>query len=274
MDFVRIFVAPALLALAAVFCSAATGDEPRRDIRFAVVAQFPPFQSRNQHGQLVGLNIELGNALCQQLNTRCTWVDQVLVESFQVLEARRFDAIMGIAPTSRRRQWASFTDQLYPFTTRLVARKASGLLPTVAALRGKRVGVLLSSNREAFARSQWAPAGVVIKSFWLNEELVRSLVDGHIDATLQGTVEIRKALLNTAAGQDFDFLGPAVSAELLGDGVAIAVRKPDIALRDELNRALEQLRQNGDYQRILQPYNLDEPVTVLATPEPRPAGPD
>ncbi|MGR3888165.1 transporter substrate-binding domain-containing protein [Pseudomonas sp. 1152_12] len=258
----RVFVAPALLPLAAFFCSTATGDEPRDDIRFAVVAQFPPFQSRDQHGQLVGLNIDLGNALCQQLNTRCTWVDQVLVESFQALEARRFDAIMGIAPTSRRRQWASFTEHLYPFTTRLVARKASGLLPTVASLRGKRVGVLLGSNREAFARSKWAPAGVVIKSFWLNDELVRSLVAGHIDATLQGTVEIRKALLNTAVGQDFDFLGPAVSAELLGDGVAIAVRKPDIALRDELNHALEQLRQNGDYQRILQPYNLDEPATV------------
>jgi ABC-type amino acid transport substrate-binding protein len=260
VDFIRVFAVPALLPLAAVFCSAAMADEPRRDIRFAVVAQFPPFQSRDQQGQLVGLNIELGNAICQQLNTRCTWVDQVLVESFQALEARRFDAIMGIAPTSRRRQWVSFTDNLYPFITRLVARKASGLAPTVASLRGKRVGVLLGSNREAFARSKWAPAGVVIKSFWLNNELVRSLVAGQIDATLQGTVEIRQALLDTPAGQDFDFLGPAVSAELLGDGVAIAVRKPDIALRNDLNHALEQLRQNGEYQRILQPYNLDEPV--------------
>ncbi len=260
MDFIRVFVVPALLFLAAAVCLPATADEPRRDIRFAVVAQFPPFESRDQHGQLVGLNIELGNAICQQLNTRCTWVDQVLVESFQALEARRFDAIMGIAPTSRRRQWVSFTDNLYPFITRLVARKGSGLVPTVASLRGKRVGVLLGSNREAFARSKWAPAGVVIKSFWLNDELVRSLVAGHIDATLQGTVEIRQALLDTPAGQDFDFLGPAVSAELLGDGVAIAVRKPDIALRNDLNHALERLKQSGEYLRIVQPYNLEEPV--------------
>ncbi|WP_404486970.1 transporter substrate-binding domain-containing protein [Pseudomonas sp. HT11] len=256
---IRVCVAPALSLLVAVFCTPATADEPRREIRFAVAAQFPPFQSRNQHDQLVGLNIDLGNALCQQLGVRCTWVDQVLMESFPALEGRRFDAIMGMAPTSRRRQWVNFTDTLYPFTTRLVGRKTSGLMPTLQSLRGKRVGVLLGSNREAFARIKWAPAGVIIKSFWLNDELTRSLVAGHIDATLQGTVEIRTALLDTAQGRDFDFLGPVVSAELLGDGAAIAVRKPDTALRQDLNRALEQLRQSGEYQRIVQPYNLNEP---------------
>ncbi len=235
----------------------AANDPPRREIRFAVAAQFPPFQSRDPQGQLVGLNIELGNALCVQLNARCTWVDQVLAEDFTSLEARKFDAIMGMAPTPQRQRWVSFTDNLYPFTTRLVARRTSDLLPRVTSLKGKRVGVLLGSNREAFALSAWAPRGVIVKSFWLNNELVSSLVAGEIDATLQGTVEIREALLDTEDGHDFDFVGPAISSALLGDGVAIAVRKPDTALRSELNCAIEQLKQNGEYQRIIQPYRLD-----------------
>lgn len=246
------------LALLIGFSPFAVSDEsPREEIRFAVVAQFPPFQSRNQQGQLVGLNIELGSALCQQLNVRCTWVDQVLVENFPALDARQFDAIMGIAPTPRRAQQVSFTHDLYPFTTRLVGRKASGLLPDVRSLKGKCVGVLLGSNREAFALSEWAPKGVRIKSYWLNDQLVRSLVAGDIDATLQGTVEIREALLDTADGQDFDFLGAAVTAPLLGNSVAIAVRKSDTTLRRELNGALEQLMHNGEYQRIILPYRLD-----------------
>ena len=245
------------LLLWLVFASVVADEPARHEIRFAVVAQFPPFQSRDPQGQMVGLNIDLGNALCQQLNVRCIWVDQVLMENFPALEARRFDAIMGMAATSRRRRWVSFTEDLYPFTTRLVARKASGLLPTKQSLKGKRVGVLLKSNREAFALSKWAPAGVIVKSFWLNDELVRSLVAGEIDATLQGTVEIREALLDTADGEDFDFLGPEVSAQLLGNGVAIAVRKSDMTLRADLNRALEQLMHNGEYQRIIQPYRLD-----------------
>ncbi|WP_330214493.1 transporter substrate-binding domain-containing protein [Pseudomonas sp. AM8] len=246
-----------VLALLLAADASAADDPSQREIRFAVAAQFPPFQSRDPQGQLVGLNIELGNALCVQLNARCIWVDQVLAEDFISLEARKFDAIMGIAPTSQRQRWVGFTDNLYPFTTRLVARRMSNLQPRVKSLKGKRVGVLLGSNREAFARSMWAPNGVIVKSFWLNNELVSSLKAGEIDATLQGTVEIREALLDTEDGHDFDFVGPAISSELLGDGVAIAVRKPDTALRNELNCALEQLKQSGEYQRIIQPYRLD-----------------
>lgn len=259
MVLIRTCVVLLLSLMVGVAAIAAASDQPRREIRFAVAAQFPPFQSRNQQGQLVGLNIELGNALCVQLNVRCTWVDQVLVENFQALESRQFDAIMGMAPTPRRRQQVSFTDDLYPITTRLVARKASGLKPTPHSLKGKRVGVLVGSNREAFALSKWAPKGVIVKGFWRNDELIRSLLAGDIDATLQGKVEIRGALLDTAEGLDFDFLGPAISTELLGNGVAIALRKPDTALRSALNCALEQLMQSGEYQRIIQPYRLDAP---------------
>ncbi len=68
---------------------------PRREIRFAVAAQFPPFQSRDQHGRLVGLNIELGNALCEQLNARCIWVDQTSSRASQPLK-----------PGNSTRSWA------------------------------------------------------------------------------------------------------------------------------------------------------------------------
>ncbi|MGY2289444.1 transporter substrate-binding domain-containing protein [Pseudomonas sp. SDO528_S397] len=267
MALLQVCVARVLLPLIGAFASAVASEPMRREIRFAIASQFPPYESRNEQGQLVGLNIELGNALCMQLNVRCTWVDQVFVGSVAALESRRFDAIMGMAPTPQRRQWVDFTDDLYPLTTRLVARRHSGLIPTVRSLKGQRVGVLAGSNREAFALAQWAPAGVIIKSFWLNDQLVRSLVAGDIDATLQGTLEIREVLLDTVDGQGFDFLGPAVSGEQLGDGVAIAVRKSDPALRDELNRALEQLRQNGEYQRIAQPYLLNEPAPGAFTPD-------
>lgn len=249
---------------------AVAGAAPRSEIRFAISPQFPPYESRNAQGQLVGLNIELGNALCAQLDVRCTWVDQVFSHSIDALERRRFDAIMGMASTPQRRQLIDFTDDLYPLTTHLIARKYSGLLPTVRALKGQRVGVVTGSNREAFALAQWAPAGVIIKSFWLNDQLIRSLVAGDIDATLQGTAEIRQELLDTEQGQAFDFVGPPVTGQQMGTAVAIGVRKSDPKLRSELNRALEQLKQSGEYQRILQGYPQEEPG---AANPPDPDGP-
>ncbi|MHC8345959.1 transporter substrate-binding domain-containing protein [Pseudomonas sp. RT6P73] len=223
-------------------------------IRFGVEALVPPFESRNDKGELVGLNIELGNALCAELNSRCVWVDQDYATNLQALEARRFDVIMPMTATPARRERVDFTDNLYPLSNRLVARKGATLQPDVQSLKGKRVGVLAGTSREAFAKTRWAAAGVTVRSFQFNDQLIASLLAGEIDATLQDSIEITQSLLNLPQGQAFDFAGPALDDPMLGNGVAMAVRKSDTALRDNLNAALGRLKQNGQYQAITQRY--------------------
>ncbi|MEB0044897.1 MULTISPECIES: transporter substrate-binding domain-containing protein [unclassified Pseudomonas] len=223
-------------------------------IRFGVEALVPPFESRDDKGELVGLNIELGNALCAELNARCVWVDQDYATNIEALEAGRFDAIMPMTPTPARRERIDFTENLYPLSSRLVAREDAGLQPTALSLKGKRVGVLAGTSREAFAKARWAPEGVVVRSFNFNDQLIASLAAGEIDATLQDTIEITHALLNHPYGRDFSFAGPALNDPMLGSGVAMALRKTDTVLRDNLNAALERLKQNGQYQTITQRY--------------------
>ncbi|MBK5399480.1 transporter substrate-binding domain-containing protein [Pseudomonas sp. TH39(2020)] len=227
---------------------------PDPQIRFGVEALVPPFESRNDKGELVGLNIELGNALCAELKSRCVWVDQDYATNIHALEANRFDVIMPMTATSARRERVDFTDNLYPLSSRLVARKGANLQPDVQSLKGKRVGVLAGTSREAFAKSRWAPAGVTVRSFNFNNQLVASLLAGELDATLQDSIEITQALLSQPQGQGFDFVGPALKDPMLGSGVAMAVRKTDTLLRDNLNAALERLKQNGQYQAITQRY--------------------
>jgi lysine/arginine/ornithine transport system substrate-binding protein len=156
--------------------------------------------------------------------------------------------------TPARRERIDFTENLYPLSSRLVARDGSGLQPTAASLKGKRVGVLAGTSREAFAKARWAEAGVTVRSFQFNDQLIAALQAGEIDATLQDAIEITHALLNHPHGRDFAFAGAALKDPMLGSGVAMALRKSDSALRDNLNAALERLKQNGQYQAITQRY--------------------
>lgn len=225
-----------------------------RTLRFGVEALVPPFESRNAQGELVGLNIELGNALCAELDTQCQWVDQDYATNIDALVAGRFDAIMPMSATSLRRQRIDFTEPLYALSSRLVIRKNQTLLPTPDSLEGKRVGVLAGTSRQAFAVARWESQGVKIRTFQFNNELIRSLVAGEIDATLQDTIEISQALLDTPQGNDFMFSGPPVSDELLGSGIAIGVRQSDANLRVALNTALLKLKENGQYSQIVDRY--------------------
>lgn len=247
-----------LLSLAALTTGCASSVvEPQ--IRFGVEPLVPPFESRNESGALVGLNIELGNALCVELNSRCVWIDQDYSTNIAALENGRFDVIMPMTATSLRRERVDFTENLYPLSSRLVAAKGSNLQPDVRSLKGKRVGVLAGTSREAFAKARWVDAGVLVRSFNLNEQLIASLQAGELDATLQDSIEITHALLSKPEGTGFVFAGPALTDPLLGSGVAMAVRKTDTPLRDKLNAALERLKQSGQLQAITQQY-LPPPV--------------
>lgn len=270
MTSLRMLLALVLSAVTGTLCSVTYATEKGlTEIRFGVEALVPPFESRNAQGELVGLNIELGNALCAELKARCVWVDQDYATNLAALEARRFDAIMPMSATPARRQKIDFTDNLYPLETRLVARKRLGLVPDPKALQGKRIGVLAGTSREAYALARWVPHGVVVRSFNLNAELISSLLAGDIDATLQDTLEISNALLKTPEGADFEFAGLGIVDEMLGSGVAIGVRKNEPDLRIALNQALQRLKENGQYslitQRYLQASNSD-PAPMLYTP--------
>ncbi len=44
--------------------SASSAGHPISQIRFAVDPSYPPFESKQPDGKLVGFDIDLGNALC------------------------------------------------------------------------------------------------------------------------------------------------------------------------------------------------------------------
>ena len=224
------------------------------EIRIGVEADVPPFESRDAKGNLVGLNIDLGNALCAELKVRCHWIDQPYATNIAALQANTFDVIMPMTPTESRRQTVDFTEVMYPLSSQLVAAKGSALEPTAAALKGKRIGVLKGTSREAFALAKWASAGVEIRSFGLNAELIENLLAGKLDATLQDTLEISEALLSKPTGSGYDFAGPPLSDPMLGSGVAMAVRKDDQDLKHTLNKAMAALKANGEHQAIITRY--------------------
>lgn len=265
-------LALALVMLAGTGCAVtAPPEKPWEKIRLGVEADVEPFEYRNEQGKLVGLNIDLLKAICAQIKASCEWVDQPYATNITALQAGRFDVIVPMTKTTAREEFVTFTDPLYPLKSALVARKDSGLLPDLNSLKGVTVGVLANTVREAFVRQEWAPRGVLVRSYNLNSELINGLRTGQIQATVQDIVEIRTAFLNKPEGNDYAIVGPAIENELLGGGPSLAVRKTDPELRDALNRGLQGLKDNGKYQPIIDRYlpssaSNPEPAQMIYTP--------
>ncbi len=251
-------------ALALVSVSAAAGmatldahaADSMKELRFGVEASYAPFESKTPSGELTGFDIDIGNAVCAKLKTKCVWVENSFDGLIPALQARKFDAINSdMTITDKRRVAIDFTDPIYTIPNQLVAKKGSTILPSVDGLKGKRVGVLQGSIQETYAKAKWAPAGIDVESYQAQDQIYADLATGRLDAAFQDAEAASKGFLKQPQGAGFAFAGPAVSDDkLLGSGVGFGVRKNDKALKDALNRALKELKDDGSIDRFAAKY--------------------
>lgn len=241
------------LALLAAFSSSAQAEE---ELRFGVDPTFAPFETKAPDGSLQGFDIDLGNAICQQLQVKCTWVQSSFDGLIPALQARKFDAILsGMSMTDKRREQVMFSDMIYNLPSALLTPKGSTLLPNVESLKGKRVAVSQGSTQENFVKEQWAPKGVDMVSYQNESEIYPDLIAGRLDAVFINAVAAESGFLNTPAGADYKIAGePMYDKHYFGNGTGIALRKDDNKHAEQINQALAELHKNGTYNKMMKQY--------------------
>lgn len=227
-----------------------------KTIRFGVDASYPPFESKAPNGQLVGFDIDLGNALCAKIGAKAVWVENDFDGMIPALQARKIDGVLSsMAVTEKRKRQIDFTDILFDVPTRMVAKAGSGLLPTPESLKGKTVGVEQGTVQETYAKTNWEPKGVNIVSYQNQDQVYADLRSGRLDASLQDEIQALLGFIKSPQGQGFEFAGPELpDDEILGTGSAIGLRKSDQDLKNTLNQALKEIRQDGTYQALEKKY--------------------
>lgn len=245
-------------ALAVMTLSACGGDKPvetpvdtdastsTKNIRIATESSFKPFSYLDNQGQLVGFEIDLANALCEQMQANCEITSQDWDGLIPTLQANKSDAIMaGMSATEERAQVVDFTDAYFDNTLILIGKK--GMPATIDDVAGKTVATQQATVSADYLKEHQPKA--LIKTYDKQDNAYLDLTAGRADFMLS---DIVPALdwLKTEAAQDFEVKGEPID---IGDKVAIAVRKDD-ALKDEFNTALATLKSNGTYDDIVKKY--------------------
>ncbi len=230
-------------------------------VRFATEGAYPPFNMVGTDGSVQGFDVDLANALCEEMKAECTWVKQEWDGMIPALMSRKFDAISAsMSITAERKKKVDFTDKYYTTPLALVAKKGAALTPDIESLKGRRIGVQRGTVADNFATRFWADNGVELVRYAKQEEAYLDLASGRIDASWVDALEADGGFLVKPAGADYAFAGSMIygrNAEeraVIGEGVGIAVRKQDKALKDKLNKALAAVRGNGTYDRIRAKY--------------------
>jgi len=244
-----------IIAAALAVALAAGAAEAGQKVKIGTEGAYPPFNSIDKDGNLVGFDIDIAKALCKAADFECEFVVQDWDGIIPGLIAKKYDAIVAsMSITDERKQKVDFTNKYYNTPAKFFAKKGSGIEISKAGLKGKVVAVQRATIHENFLRDNFGDV-VTINSYATQDEAYLDLVSGRADAGIADSVAVLEGFLNTDQGKNFEFVGPDFSdPKWFGDGAGIAVRKGEPELLGALNKALAQILADGTYKKINAKY--------------------
>ena len=239
-------------------------------VKIGTEGAYPPWNSKDSAGNLIGFEVDLANELCKIMGHECTIVEQDWDGMIPALLMRKFDAIMaGMSITAERQKVITFSQGYADEVAQLAVMKGSSLesmdtpsginlslggsdvkkaLKTLtSALAGKTVCVQTATIHQNFLDSGDV-GSVKVRTYKTQDEVNLDLTAGRCDAALAAAVAFTDYA--EKSGEAVVLVGPTFSGGAFGNGVGVGIRKDDTELLNAFNRAIDKARKNGDISRI------------------------
>ena len=239
-------------------------------IRIGTEGAYPPWNSKDASGKLIGFEVELAWSLCRYMGKQCEIVEQDWDGMIPALIMRKFDAIMaGMSITAERQKAISFSQGYADEVASLAVMKGSSLegmetseginltnksgavkkdLKTLtAALAGKTVCVQTATIHQNFLES--GDVGKVdVRTYKTQDEVNLDLAAGRCDAALAAAVAFSDYA--EKSGKSVVLVGPTFSGGAFGNGVGVGIRQDDTELLRAFKKAINKARKDGDISRL------------------------
>ena len=246
-----------LLAATALVSMAFGAAAMAAPVKVGIAAEaYPPFASPDAAGNWVGWEVELIGAVCKAAEMDCEIVPIAWDGIIPALTAGQIDAIMAsMSITAERMQTIDFSNKYYNTPTVIVGGKADTITPDAEGLKGKILGVQVSTVHEAYAQKHFAATAAEIKIYQTQDEANQDLVAGRIDATQADSIALDDFLKSDAGAACCESKGAvADDPEVLGLGVGVGLRKGEEDLKAKFNAGIAKVLEDGTYDAISKPY--------------------
>jgi arginine/ornithine transport system substrate-binding protein len=220
-------------------------------IRVGVDVPYPPFEMRMPDGSLSGFEIELGNAVCQQItNKDCDWVIQAWDGIIPGLLSRKYDMIFSsMSINEERKKRVLFSDAYYNIPSAFFTHVDSEFNPL--ATKDTRIGVQRATIQDTYLTEHHRDAEIV--RYTAASDALADLTGKRIDAVFIGAPVGLEMIVGK---DDYKLNGDLVNkpAAIFGAGVGAAFRNRDKDLQEKVNEALSELKSNGTYTTLMNKY--------------------
>ncbi len=254
------------------------GNVSAESIKIGTEGAYPPWNSKDASGNLIGFEVELAQELCKIMKYECTIVEQDWDGMIPALVMRKFDAIMaGMSITDERKKTITFSQGYADEVASLAVMKGSSLegmdtpeginlslggsdvkkaLKTLTgALAGKTVCTQTGTIHQNFLESGDV-GSVNVRTYKTQDEVNLDLTSGRCDVALAAAVAFTDYA--DKSGKPVVLVGPTFSGGAFGNGVGVGIRqasdsaigKRDAKILKDFNKAINKARKQGIISKL------------------------
>ncbi len=241
-------VTAALLAVGLLAgCGSDSAQQGEKVLRVGSETTFPPFEF-TEGDKYVGFDIDLADAVAKKMGYKMEFKSMGFDALIPALQSNDIDMIAaGINATPERAKAVDFSE---PYFTEggfaIVVRKDNTNINDWKDLEGKRIVTQIGTIPSEMARKI---DGAQVKDVDSNSQAFNELQANTADAMILDNA-VAMYYLKQGADKDLKIVGTPTQAE----GTVWAFRKGDNELREKANKALQDLKADGTYQKIYEKW--------------------
>lgn len=218
--------------------------EIKEQIVMGTNAEFAPFEYR-EGKEVVGFDVDISNKIAKNIGKELKIEDMEFGGLLAALETGKVDFIAaGMSKTPERAEQVDFSKPYFTASQMITIKAGNTSITSGDDLKGKKIGVQLGTTGEEVAREI---EGAEVISFDKGAMALVDLANGKLDAVV---LDAEPTKNYTEGNDELQVL----DEELTNEEYSIAVRKGDKELLDAINKTIDEMKENGEYQELINKY--------------------
>ncbi|MBP5661758.1 MAG: amino acid ABC transporter substrate-binding protein [Clostridia bacterium] len=247
-------LALALVVVLACFAGCGTKGKTLADIKNAgeiVIAtspDFPPFEELQADGSVVGIEIDIWEAIAEELGVKLTIKQMDFEAVLPGIIAGKFDAgVSGISVTDARKKNSLFTNP-YCLAAQAIVVTSDSPIKTKADLDGKTVSVQSGTTAEEYCLSQ----NYIVSAFAANSDAEAALTSAKVDAWVID--DLTAAEMVKAYNEEHEDQLVILDDPMTTEPYAFAFALGSDELVGEINKIVDKLVEDGTVKSFFDKY--------------------
>ena len=214
-------------------------------LRMGTNATFPPYEYVDENNEVAGIDADIAAAIADKLGMELEITDMAFDSLIPALQSDTIDIVLaGMTVDPERAESVNFTDS-YATGVQVIIVPEGSDIASPDDLEGKNIGVQTGTTGDLYCTDDYGQE--FVKQFDNGPLAVAALLNGQVDCVV---IDNEPAKNYVAANEGLKILDTAYANE----DYAAALAKEDTELFEQVNTAIQELKEDGTIASIIEKY--------------------